>query len=63
MVERLGLARLRRHQDGLSARRLDGIPRVGQLHLLDSLVRDHERHRLAVQSSTHLVTPRESSIV
>ena len=52
MVERLDLTVLDRDQLGLAARLLDGLPRLGQLHLLDAFGGE-ERDRLALQFIGH----------
>ncbi len=54
VVERLDLARLGRDQVGLGAGVLDRLARLGQLDLLDALVRDEERDPLALQFISHL---------
>src|SRR3546814_6098973 len=52
VVERLCGAAVRGHEEGLPARRFHGLPRLGELHLLDALVGDEEGDLLVGQLSS-----------
>jgi hypothetical protein len=56
VVEGLDLAGLGRDQPGRAACLLDGLPRLGELDLLDALGRDGEGDGLALKRSTHEVS-------
>ena len=54
VMERLGLAGLRRDELGRAAGGFDGLPRLGELGLLDALVRHDERDAAALQFGGHV---------
>src|SRR3954447_5006982 len=57
VVEALDLAALERDQLGLAALGLDRLPRLGELNLLDALVRHEERDPLDIELAGHLRSP------
>jgi hypothetical protein len=61
VVERPHLADLGGDQLRCAARLLHGLPRIGQLDLLDALRRDEECDALAVELRSNEMRPFESS--